>query len=652
MAAVAVALPTKAKMVDHQLDLRMEVKAFEGADGVRVLEGLATTPSIDRMGDVVLPEGAVFQLPIPLLWQHDPGKPVGNVTAAIVTPEGIKVRCEFCPPGMLAAIDTHWQEIKAGLVRYLSIGFRELKSKTGKTGRIFESWEWLELSAVTIPANGEAAITTVRAYAVPQRDAQPRPIAARAVHRALESVGATAAPVGAARIGAIPMKLSEKIAAKKGGIVELKDRLAVLMDNDELDEQGAAEAEELSAQIDTETRALEILERAEVSLATRATAHAPAPVAQTQRSSQLITITPREPVKGDLLFKALTAQLYAHKEHRSLPEVLNAIYPGNTELDAFMKAAAAPANTTTTGWAAELVGQTIADFMESLVPLSVYAALASKGLRFSFGRAGKVIVPARGTVNNMAGDWIGEGAPIPVKQGSITSLTLTPKKLAVISTFTRELAMHSTPAIESMIRQMILEDTAVALDKFLVDTVAGSAVRPPGLLNGVTGTASSGTTLANIVTDLKAALNPILTANGGRNLVWLINPARLASLGLLTTAGGDFMFRDEVNSGRLIGFSFIVSNNVPADKVILVDAADFASATGDIPAFDVSDVATLHMEDTAPLPLATGAQGAGVVATPMRSLWQTASVGVRMIQDLSWGMRRTGMVSVITGVAW
>ena len=112
------------------------------------------------------------------------------------------------------------------------------------------------------------------------------------------------------------------------------------------------------------------------------------------------------------------------------------------------------------------------------------------------------------------------------------------------------------------------------------------------------------------------------------------------------------MFRDELNANRLIGFSFIVSNNVPSDIVMLVDAADFASATGDVPAFDVSDVATLHMEDTAPLPLVTGAQGSGVVASPMRSLWQTASVGVRMIQDLSWGMRRAGMVSVITGVAW
>ena len=162
------------------------------------------------------------------------------------------------------------------------------------------------------------------------------------------------------------MKLSEKISAKKAAIVDLKDRLAVLMDNEELDEQRAAEAEELSAQIEIETRALEVLERAEQSLATRATVATPQSIAQPQQRSHVIALTPREPVKGDLLFKALTAQLYAHKEHRSLPDVLNAIYPGNTELEAFMKAASKPADSVTVGWAAELVGQTIADFMRDL----------------------------------------------------------------------------------------------------------------------------------------------------------------------------------------------------------------------------------------------------------------------------------------------
>ena len=53
----------------------------------RMIEGIATTPTPDRMGDIVEPDGAEFKMPIPLLWQHDSHEPVGHVTRAKVTSE-------------------------------------------------------------------------------------------------------------------------------------------------------------------------------------------------------------------------------------------------------------------------------------------------------------------------------------------------------------------------------------------------------------------------------------------------------------------------------------------------------------------------------------------------------------------------------------
>jgi hypothetical protein len=55
--------------------------------------------------------------------------------------------------------------------------------------------------------------------------------------------------------------------------------------------------------------------------------------------------------------------------------------------------------------------------------------------------------------------------------------------------------------------------------------------------------------------------------------------------------------------------------------VLLLDAFDFVSVTGDDPRFDVSDQAVLHMEDTNPQ--AIGVSGSATV--PIRSLWQTDS---------------------------
>ena len=86
--------------------------------------------------------------------------------------------------------------------------------------------------------------------------------------------------------------------------------------------------------------------------------------------------------------------------------------------------------------------------------------------------------------------------------------------------------------------------------------------------------------------------------------------------------------------------------------VIAVDTADFVTVSGDTPNFDMSNQATIHEEDTTPLPIATGAQGSGVLATPTRSLWQTDTMSLRMRMPVNWAMRRTNMVAWMAGVLW
>jgi hypothetical protein len=116
----------------------LEVKDLD--DDKRILTGLATTPSTDRMDDIVEPKGAVFKLPLPLLWQHRHDQPIGNVTRATVKDSGIEVVAQIAKiaePGVLKdRIDEAWQSITR--------------------------WEWLELSAVTVPANAEATIQAIK----------------------------------------------------------------------------------------------------------------------------------------------------------------------------------------------------------------------------------------------------------------------------------------------------------------------------------------------------------------------------------------------------------------------------------------------------------------------------------------------------------
>ena len=141
----------------------LEIKEWDDDSGI--ITGIASTPTPDRMDDIVEPAGAEFKLPLPLLWQHNSSEPIGHVTQAKVTKDGIEIVAKVAR-GVTDEIDRAWKLIKAGLVRGLSIGFRGLEAEDieGSWGRRFGKWEWLELSAVTIPANEEATILNVKKF--------------------------------------------------------------------------------------------------------------------------------------------------------------------------------------------------------------------------------------------------------------------------------------------------------------------------------------------------------------------------------------------------------------------------------------------------------------------------------------------------------
>ena len=152
-----------------------EAKSFD--DDKREIQGIATTPTTDRYGDIVEPEGAQFALPLPLLWQHYPEKPVGHVMTAKPNKNGIPVTVRIektDEPGTLKdRLDEAWQSVKLKLVRAFSIGFQPIEyvQIEGKYAYRFTKWDWLELSLVTIPANADCNITTIKSIVERERAA-------------------------------------------------------------------------------------------------------------------------------------------------------------------------------------------------------------------------------------------------------------------------------------------------------------------------------------------------------------------------------------------------------------------------------------------------------------------------------------------------
>jgi HK97 family phage prohead protease len=146
----------------------LEIKEMVDASGKRTFKGIATTPTADKVGDIVEPKGAEFQLPIPLCWMHDSSDPVGWVTAAKVTSAGIEIEGEFAniaePASLKDRLDTAWAMVKGKLVRGLSIGFKPIEySRIEDTYSYrYIKWLWMELSPVVIPANGDCSITSIK----------------------------------------------------------------------------------------------------------------------------------------------------------------------------------------------------------------------------------------------------------------------------------------------------------------------------------------------------------------------------------------------------------------------------------------------------------------------------------------------------------
>lgn len=147
----------------------LETKSVEESAEFVTIRGIASTPTTDRMGDVVEPMGAKFKTPMPLLWQHQHEQPVGNVTFAQPTAKGIPFEATL--PVIKEAgrlkdrVDEAIHSLKYQLVAAVSIGFRAVEGQVErlKTGGLrFKEWEWFELSLVTIPANSQAVITAIK----------------------------------------------------------------------------------------------------------------------------------------------------------------------------------------------------------------------------------------------------------------------------------------------------------------------------------------------------------------------------------------------------------------------------------------------------------------------------------------------------------
>jgi len=670
------------------------------------VEFILSDATPDRFGDIVQVEGWEFsnftKNPV-ALFSHRADFPIGTWTGIKVHDKALRGSLILAPKGISPRIDEIRGLVEAGILRAVSVGFKPLASHPVDTTKndpfgfgpqVFTKSELVEVSLVAIPANPNAlavakslnisAATRSLVFAEhgnqKTRDGGAAAYArTRAEHgnQRTQAITAKTGKTNPAMKGGSVMLLSERIVAAEKFLVTLQDQLTAhldTVDDQNPDDAALAVTEDLNQKIASAERNLSTLKQAEQRLA-RATAdrtngngreivRGSTAFTQPARSNgdgpRPFGMTAKKITPVEYLIRQGVVAAFMHTKHLNAEQAQQLCGYADDEctkayVDYCQKAATAVAMTSVTGWAAELAQQVYGDFLQLLAPSAVMPALAAKGLALTFGRAGKIVIPARSATPSLAGSFVGEGAPIPVRQGAFTTVSLVPKKLGVITTFTREINEHSIPAIEGILRDSVAQDTSVAIDTVLLDANPATAIRPSGLRNGVSGlTPTAGGGYAAFIGDLKALAGALLTATAGhvRAPVIIMNPQQALSISLMQPANAAaplFPFSDEIANGRLRNFAVITSGNVPLTMVIALDAADFVTAGDEAPRFEVSDQATLHLEDTSPQDITGGTPSPAV---PVKSMFQTDSLALRLVWPLNWALRRTGMVAWVTGVTW
>lgn len=640
----------------------LTVKSID--EDARVITGIATTPTPDRMGDVVEPKGAEFQLPIPLLWQHKSSEPIGEVFFAKVTNEGIEIKArvqKIEEPGKLKdRIDEAWQSIKYKLVRGLSIGFSSMEySRLESGGLRFLKWMWLELSAVTIPANQEASIQAIKAFA--GDSAIGRDITS-GVSGATKLAVVKAIAKDTTTMKTIPEQIRDFEATRAAKSAEMTAIMQKAADaGTTLDAAEAEKYDGLKAEVkavDEHLSRLRDHEQLNKAAATPVAGATPTD-ASASRGGQIIRVTDNLP-KG-IRFARYAMCVAASKGNPVVAlQIAKAAYPDEKSIHDYIEKAAVGAATTANNQAPPLqYTDWMGDFVDYLRPKTIIG-------KFGTTQNGVVIPALRSAPFNVrintqtagaSGYWVGQGLPTPLSKGTYSTATLDFMKVGTIAVLTKDEVRFASPSAEAKVRDDIAAAIVARMDIDFVDpTNAGTAnVKPASITSGVVASTVSGTDYDNFIVDLAGMLANFTDNELDLSSIVLIMADTIAmKLGLMRTTLGVRIFPDiSARGGMIEGLPVITSNHVKTlgspstNMVVAVAASDVYLADDGGVEIESSDQASLEMLDASLVQDGTAGTGTSLV-----SLWQAGLLGLKAERYVTWKKRRTQAAQYLSGVAY
>lgn len=644
----------------------LTVKAVD--DDQRIIRGVATSPEPDRMGDIVEPLGVKFKNPMPLLHQHDSTQPVGTVKFDKPTKEGITFEARLPTnienPELKARIDLAWAEVKAGLVRAVSIGFRALEYAfiEGTGGIRFTESEVLELSLVTIPANAGATITSIKSIdtatraASGIRDDEDRPVPPG------DTGKKTHKPVKAKEAKPMKKTIAEQISAfeetRKAKSAEMDTIMDTAAEKGEtLDADQKETYDTLAGEVkEIDDHLVRLREREKTMLATAKAAEGNNAEKGTQsRQTGIIKVSGSAMPKGAGLCRMLAARFMSKEWNIPAHEIALSKGWGDdlaavlkTPHDILAKAAVTAGSTTDSAWAGALVTyQNLQnEFIELLRPKTIIGRIP--GIRQ---------VPFNIKVPRETGEttayWVSQGTPKPVSKGALDTVTLDFNKVAGLTFMTKELMRFSQPSAEQMFIGSLTKAIIKLTDNDFLDPskAAVSGTSPASITNGVSAIAATGNTADAFRADFADLLAAYTASNYTLDdLVIVMSQSQALRLGLMRNDFGGKEFPDINKDGGFIeGVPVVTSENIaanggsPADGRIIVALAANSILMADDGGVEVSvsTEASIQTDDAPDSPQ--------TASTVLVSMFQTNQVAILVERYITWVKARSGAAQYISG---
>lgn len=668
------------KMSDRAYTL-LDIKSV--SEDSRVIEGIASTPRPDRQGDVVEPLGATYRTPMPLLLDHDSRQAVGHVEIAKASKDGITFKARIVKidePGELKDLtDKAWLLVKHRLRAAVSIGFRALEGgveimKDG--GYRFTSWEWLELSLVSIPAQSDAVVfeaksldaafthiksidESLRAAPGHEQVVESTPGASGKRDRAFRPVSLKSLPERSPA-----MNIAEQIKAaedkRRTRLARQSELMAKSAERGEtLNAEEETEYDGISTEVDTLNKHLDRLsklEQAEAKAATPVNSRLPASDNGGDRSEQHHrVIIKSEKLAPGILFTRLTraklASVISMKDGNYLPavEIARRDYGHDSQVVSILQKGTVAAGTTVSGsWAVDLIseeGAAVAEFLEYLRPQTIigkFAALGKPLMRIPF------YAPIVTQTGAGSAYWTGEAKPKGLTSLDFDRTTLTPLKIANIAVASKESLQFSNPSLETILRDQLAKAIIQGVDLAFVDPSNNGSVgvKPASVTYDTVAMTSTGDDEDDVDLDIRALFQRFINAENQASMsVWGMSPTNAVALSMMKNALGQKAYPDvTINGGFLAGLPVIVSSAF-GTNVVLFAADQILIGGDDNVTVDMSDQASLEMLDTG----FTQDQPTGAVLV---SLWQNNLVALRAEMQINWKKGRPTAAQYIESADW